>query len=77
MAKLRQRIIHDAGATNPSVTGREIDDQGGKGFVSAPRSGYAINESINLVFTDRNTKILEGYQDRLTLGDGDVRPGTV
>lgn len=75
MALIKQKTIHDAGTTVPTQLNVERDDQGGE-FVQAPRSSYAINETVGLVFTE-NTKVLEGPQHRLTIADGGVRPGTV
>jgi hypothetical protein len=72
---IKKRVVHDAGITHPSKLGKEINDQGGSGFVTPPRSSFAIDESINLVYT-QNTKILESYKPNLNIADGDQRPGT-
>ena len=73
MGRLKQKTVFDAGVTNPTESVREINDQGAE-FVSAHRSSYAVNESINLVFTN---KVIEGYKPRDSYADGSVRPGTV
>lgn len=73
MAKLRQRTVHDAGASKPTNI-EEINDQGGR-YASTPRSSFAINESVELVFTN---KIVEqaGGQKYNPIADGAQRPGT-
>ena len=72
---LKQKIVHDAGITSNTKISQELNDQGGIGNNSFPRSAYAINESIDLVFTE-GTKILESSQHRLNIADGGQRPGT-
>lgn len=67
MSGLKQKTVHDAGVTNPT----ELPIADGE-FASAPRSSYAINETVNLTFTN---KVVEGYADRLTIADGSTRPG--
>jgi hypothetical protein len=76
---LRQKRVNEAGITNPSRIPDEINDGArGDSYNSVPKGGSEIQESSNLVFTNR---IIEGRPlnsaNRLNLGDeGSVRPGT-
>ena len=76
---IRQRRVHEAGVTNPSQLPDEINDGvRGDRYNSVPKGGAQIQESSNLVFSN---KIVEGRPlnsaNRLVLGDqGAVRPGT-
>jgi len=73
---LKQKVVFDAGvATPPDLF--EINDQGGH-LSRAPKSPYAITETINLVFTYHMGVVgaLMGTTDKnLNIADGQRRPG--
>ncbi|MDD5650198.1 MAG: hypothetical protein PHF86_07280 [Candidatus Nanoarchaeia archaeon] len=73
MGLLKQKVIFDAGVSNPK-NDYEINDQTGR-LTSAPKSPYAITETINIAFT-YNYGVLGPNSKNLNIADGERRPGT-
>ena len=71
MASLKRKTVFDAGSSN-SPTMYEINDLSGD-VVTIPKSSRAITEKTPIVFSN---KICTDYQRKLTIADGDRRPGT-
>lgn len=71
---IKQKVIFDAGVANPTEQ-YEINDQDGV-LTSAPKSAYAITETINLVFT-YGLGVIGLTKRNLNIADGERRPGTV
>jgi len=71
MAHLERKTFSDAGVVN-TIDLFEKNDQGGI-INTTPKSARSIRGTANLLFSN---KIVEGFDKKLTIADGDVRPGT-
>ena len=73
---LKQKAVFDSGTTNNPqlynvISQANLVDQGGR-MTHAPKSPYAIQETMNFVFTNH---IVGSLKKNINIADGERRPG--